>query len=106
METPNLTYIKELSDGDLEFEKQLISVVKRELPDEYQDFLDNYESKNFKKTAESVHKLKHKISILGLEKGYQLASEFEIDLKEHHKVALFDPFKDIIEAMLTYIKPL
>ena len=33
METPNLKYIKELSEGDLAFEAKLISVIKKELPE-------------------------------------------------------------------------
>ena len=31
LETPNLSYIKQLADGDSEFEANLISILKREL---------------------------------------------------------------------------
>ena len=33
--------------------------------------------------AESVHKLKHKISILGLNKSYYIAEKFEDNLKDN-----------------------
>lgn len=106
MEKPNLNYIKELSDGDLTFEKKLIDVLRKELPEEYQVFLESFEEKNFKKTADSVHKLKHKISILGLVKGYETASKFEQDLKIHNEIVLYESFKKNIENMLDFIKSL
>jgi hypothetical protein len=39
------------------------------------------ENTNFLDAAQSVHKLKHKISILGLEKSYYIVEEYESDLK-------------------------
>ncbi|MFY0631910.1 MAG: Hpt domain-containing protein [Flavobacteriaceae bacterium] len=106
MEQPNLNYIKELSEGDASFEEKLIRVLKRELPEEYAQFLKSFEEKKFKKTAEDVHKLKHKISILGLVKGYELAATFEKNLKERGDTSLNDSFRKIIEAMIDFIKPL
>ena len=52
------------------------------LPIEKEVYFTNIKSKNNKLTAEIVHKLKHKISILGLEKSYQTAIDFEEDLKQ------------------------
>lgn len=106
MEQPNLNYIKELSDGDALFEKKLIAVLQKELPEEYKAFLRSFEEKKFKKTAEDVHKLKHKISILGLVKGYELASAFEKDLKENEDVSLNDSFRKVIKAMIDFVTPL
>jgi hypothetical protein len=39
--------------------------------------------KNYLEAAQSVHKLKHKISILGLDKSYYLAGEYENNLKDN-----------------------
>lgn len=106
MEQPNLNYIKELSDGDIYFEHKVIKVLKKELPLEYEEFLRSFKEKKFIKSAENVHKLKHKISILGLVNGYELASEFEANLKETQEIHLFKNFCSIIELMIEYIKPL
>ncbi len=81
MEKPNLKYIKKLSGGDSKFENKLLTVIKQEFPDELSEFKNNIDRNNYKEAAQNVHKLKHKISILGLEKSYFLADEFENDLK-------------------------
>lgn len=106
MEQPNLNYIKELSEGDVIFETKLISILKKELPEEFEEYSQNFEEKNFKKTADSVHKLKHKISILGLVKGYEIASKFEQDLKMRGEITLHESFIKVIETMLGFIKSL
>ena len=100
MEKPNLNYIKQLSDGDIDFENQILSVLKRELPEEFEEFL-----KNFIKTAENVHKIKHKISILGLTKGYEEAALFENDLRDRRETKRYDSFVEIIKSMLDFLSP-
>ena len=82
MEVPNLTYIDKLSGGDEAFKNKLISIIKDEFPDEKAVYEENIKSENFKLSAENVHKLKHKISILGLEKSYDVAVSFEENLLE------------------------
>ena len=71
MEKPNLSYINELSGGDEAFKNKLITIIKKEFPEEKEVYFKNFKAKNFKASAENVHKLKHKISILGLEKSYK-----------------------------------
>lgn len=103
METPNLNYIKELSGGDKAFEQKIISVLKKEFPVELKRFLVHFEEKNYKKSAEDVHKLKHKISILGLGKGYQVAVAFENELKlETHN--LYDSFMNIMDQIKLFLR--
>ena len=106
MEQPNLKYIKELSEGDSAFETKLISVLKKELPEEFEEFSKNFEEKNFIKTAGNVHKLKHKISILGLTKGYEEAAKFENDLRDHQRIERYDSFVKIIKSMMDFLSPL
>jgi len=106
MEQPNLSYIRELSEGDHVFEKKIVQILQKELPEEYKEFLRSFNERKFKETAENVHKLKHKISILGLVKGYEIASTFEEDLKKDHKTHLYKSFCSIIEVMIDFIKPL
>jgi len=80
-EKHNLSYLKELSDGDEVFEKKLIDILKAELPEEIEEYQHNIHSNSLSLVAENVHKLKHKISILGLEKSYEIASDYEKNLK-------------------------
>ena len=76
-EQPNLSYIHQLSGRDPVFEEKLISIIKKEFPEEKARYFKHLEEKNYKLTAEDVHKLKHKISILGLEASYYLAENYE-----------------------------
>lgn len=105
MEQPNLNYIQELSEGDKDFEAKLISVLKKELPLEFEEFQKNYKEKNFIKTAENVHKLKHKISILGLTKGYEEAALFENDLKDYQDTKRYESFVLVIKSMTDFLRP-
>lgn len=106
MEQPNLKYINKLAEGDISFKKRLISILKKELPEEHKEFLKNFEEQNFIKTADIVHKLKHKISILGLAKGYEEASIFENDLRERKEVKRYDAFVKNIEIIIDFLAPL
>jgi HPt (histidine-containing phosphotransfer) domain-containing protein len=105
MEQPNLTYIQELSEGDEQFESQLIRILKRELPEEFEEFQKNFEEKNFIKTAENVHKLKHKISILGLTKGFEEAAKFENDLRDNQDSTRYETFVKTIKSMMDFLRP-
>ena len=102
MEKPNLNYIKSLSGGDLEFESKIIDVIKKELPDEIKIYETFVSENGYKETAEIVHKLKHKISILGLEKSYEIAVEFEKNLLEESK-NLQKEFENILTSMTSFI---
>jgi HPt (histidine-containing phosphotransfer) domain-containing protein len=103
MEQPNLSYLNSLSGGDKEFEKKLIQIIKSEFPGELKTYKHNIEHKNYLKASENVHKLKHKISILGLEKSYEIASEFEISLKENEDDSLKEEFEKIMQIITDYL---
>ncbi len=105
MSQPNLSYIKNLSGGDTAFEAKLIGIIKTEFPVEKAVYQKNIESKNFKLAAENVHKLKHKISILGLEKSYKIAADYEDSLREHSFNGKED-FDNILETITNFLKTL
>ena len=105
MEQPNFSYIDALSGGDEAFKLKLIAVVKEELPVEIDVYVANMKIKNFQEAAENVHKLKHKISILGLETSYELAVNFEENLKEN-SLELKEEFDAILKEMLRFINTL
>ena len=104
-EQPNLNYLKSLSGGDADFENELLAVIKEELPEEIVEYEDCLTEGDCMKTAACVHKLKHKISILGLVKSYHLASDYENQLRLDNK-ALKNNFREILDVMVAYVAKL
>ena len=102
MENPNLNYIKELSGGDVTFEESILSILKKEFPEELALFKKNYEEKNYDVSANNVHKIKHKISILGMSKSLELASEFENELRTG-KTTLHKDFLNVLNKIHVYL---
>ena len=102
MSVPNLDYIKSLAGGDTEFENHLISIIKDEFPKEREVYQNNNDGQLYDKAAENVHKLKHKISILGMEDAYHEADTHEELLKtsDSSKVSDFEKILNSIEAFL------
>lgn len=105
MEQPNLSYIQSMSGGDKAFEQKLIDIIKQEFPQEKEVYYTNYKSENFKQAAENVHKLKHKISILGLEKSYDVAVAYENNLIEGD-TNLNREFDTILNNITNYLENL
>jgi len=105
MEKPNLNYIKNMSQGDKEFENKLLDIIKKELPEEITTYEKNLFSKKYELAAGNVHKIKHKISILGLMESYKIAEEFENDLLEG-SLKLQDDFDQILKTMSDFINKL
>lgn len=103
MEQPNLEYINQLARGDASIKKELIDVVKTEFPEEKKEYIESYQKKEYKKIEENVHRLKHKISILGLEKSYEIANTYEHNLRESSLEGSKD-FDKILHVISTYIE--
>jgi len=102
VEQPNLSYIHQLSAGNTTFKEKLIAVIKEEFPDEKAVYSTNIQAKNYKEAAENVHKIKHKISILGLEESYEVALAFENHLKEGD-TDLKEDFENILNVISDYL---
>ncbi|WP_117885678.1 Hpt domain-containing protein [Aureibaculum luteum] len=103
MEQPNLSYINSMSGGDKPFEQKLIEIIKLEFPEEKKTYFTNFNAKDFKQIAENVHKLKHKISILGLEKSYEVAVAYENNLHDGN-TDLHEEFEAILTTMTNYLE--
>jgi HPt (histidine-containing phosphotransfer) domain-containing protein len=103
MEQPNLSYINKLSKGDLAFEKNILSILNEELQEEINNYHQFIQEKNYKKAKEFVHRIKHKMSILGLEKSYEITNNFENsfrnDVLEHQEY-----FENMLPIMTKYLK--
>lgn len=104
-EIPNFNYIKEISNGDIEFEKKIISILKEELPLEINEFYKNFKKNKYLEASKNVHKLKHKISLFGLIEAHNLASDFEKELKKE-KATLFADFNDVIKKISKFVENL
>ncbi|MBY0485598.1 MAG: Hpt domain-containing protein [Flavobacteriaceae bacterium] len=105
MEKPNSKYINQLSGDNDEFKAKIIGILKKELPEEVAVYQNHIQTNNLKFAAESVHKLKHKISILSLEKSYYIAEEFEKNLKEQ-STNLQSEFEFILKIMQDFVDQL
>ncbi|MCT4630365.1 Hpt domain-containing protein [Winogradskyella sp.] len=103
MDQPNLSYIESMSGGDKAFEKKLIDIIKQEFPEEKAVYFNNINAKNFKKAAENVHKIKHKISILGLTKSYDAAAYYENNLTENSTEGKVD-FENTLQIMTDFLE--
>ncbi len=105
METPNTNYIDELSGENNDFKNKLIEILKKELPEEINLYKIQIKKPLLEAAASSVHKLKHKISILGLEKSYYIAENFESNLK-NNSTDLQDDFENILKTMQIFVDKL
>ncbi len=105
MEQPNNEYIDRLSGDDLGFKTRMIAILKRELPEEIALYRDLLRNRDMLEAAQCVHKLKHKISILGLEKGYEMADQFEENLKNAHTTLQSD-FEMVLDTMQRFVREL
>lgn len=105
MEQPNSVYINQLSGDNEEFKAKIVGILKKELPEEVAFYENQVQTKNYKLAAESVHKLKHKVSILGLEKSYYIAEEYEENLKAN-STNLQSDFEKILKMMQDFVAKL
>ena len=105
MEQPNISYIQSMSAGDVAFEKKIIAIIKEEFPLERAEYTNNFKSKEFDLAAQNVHKLKHKISILGLKKSYDIAVAFEYNLLDGN-IELNEDFESILDTIAHYLNQL
>lgn len=103
MEQPNIDYFIKLSNNNDSFKQKLIEVIKYELPLEIDFYLQCIRLKEWENAAQSVHKLKHKIGVLGMEKGYYVAEEYEKNLKEG-STELQSAFEEILTTINQFIK--
>lgn len=103
MEQPSLKYIDELASGDEAFKAQLISILKKEFPEEENEYYSAVNQDDYERLAQIVHKLKHKLSILSLESGHALASEYESQLKQENK-KLHEEFNDILIKIRIFLE--
>ena len=105
MEQPNFSEIDKIANGDTTVEQKIIDVILKEFPVEKEMYFEYLDQKNNERTAAYVHKLKHKISILGLVKGYEVATAYEENLKiDSHDYQ--EDFEQVLAVITTYLSKL
>jgi HPt (histidine-containing phosphotransfer) domain-containing protein len=104
-EQPNLDYFNQIASGEEEIVKTLISILKNEFPEQLKNYNNCISDSNYELAAEALHKLKHKIGLLGLEKGYIIANEYEHNLKNHN-LQNKNEFEAILKNITNFIKKL
>jgi len=102
-EQPNFTVIDKMSGGSSDVRVLILEVIKEEFPEEQKEYFYQLEQKNYKKLQEIVHKIKHKISTLGLEKSYVIANNYEKNLRKE-SLELATDFKDILTIIENFVK--
>lgn len=102
MEQPHLKMIEEIAGGDLDFQNEILTILKKEFSVEAGNYVDNYLAKNYIEASKNVHKLKHKISLLGLEEGLALAASFEKQLKDNN-TELHQNFIQLLDKINVYL---
>ncbi len=103
METPNMNYINELAGNDSEFKGSFIKILKNEFPIEKSEYLDSIENHQTEEASQIVHKLKHKMNILGLEESYKTSVIFEEELRLGN-MRLKNDFMKIMTTIENYLK--
>ena len=101
-EMPNFNYIDQLADGDEAFKSKLLQVIKNEFPLELEQYHEAVSSSDLSKIASVVHKLKNKISMLGLESSYLIAQEYEESLKQN-RTSKKENFEEVLTLMTNFI---
>jgi hypothetical protein len=105
MEEPNIEYILKLSGGEESVRRRLITVLQYELPIEIEGYYTNIKSNQWQQAAFHVHKIKHKIAILGLEENYAMAEIYENQLAENRRDLQIE-FEKTLTLMLNFVNSL
>ncbi|PQB03487.1 Hpt domain-containing protein [Aureitalea marina] len=105
MMSPNLSYIDKIAAGDHNFRKKLISIIKQELPQEIELYEDHIQNGTFEQRAGIVHKIKHKVSLLGMDNGYALTAKYEENLR-NGSLDGKENFDQILKRIITFIEEL
>jgi altronate dehydratase len=101
-EEPNLIYLNNLSDGDETIKNKLLLILKEEFVQEIEIYKLNVINNNLISAAENVHKIRHKIGFLGMEKAYDLSNQYEHNLRNNSN-ELKNEFEIILEVINEFV---
>ena len=102
-EVPNLKYVDKLAGDDIRFRQKFIDILKKEFPAEQEEYKNNIVNMNYIEASENVHKIKHKLNILGLDESHSLAVRYEFELRNGAN-SLEKQFQGILKKVENYLK--
>ena len=101
-EEPNLIYLNKISDGDKTVRKRLLLVLKEEFTQEAEEYKFNIINNNLSSASEKVHKIRHKIGFLGMDQAYDLANQYEQNLRTN-SIQLKNEFEIILDVINEFV---
>lgn len=81
VEQPNIDFFEKLAQGDISFKKKLIETLKQDFFDDYKNYNTKLVEQDYSQIKFYVHRIKHKIGILGLKESFKMATQYEEELK-------------------------
>ena len=105
MEQPNLSYINSIAKGNNDFMDEFVVMISDELNTDIKEYYNYLEKEDLKKTKVYVHRIKHKMSILSLEKSYEITNNYENNLRDKN----FDGqeyFESMLPIMVNFLNSL
>ena len=102
-ERPSLNYVENLVVArDAEFEKKFVTLLKSEFSWDLGKYLYHIKLDEPRAAAEIVHKLKYKISVLGMKKTFVFAEEHKERLHAGD-ASLDEDFKKILKRINVFL---
>lgn len=102
-ETPNLSYVQKLANGDLEFHKKFLESLKEEFADSYVAYRFHIETNEPRTAAEFVHKIKYSLSYLGMNASFDFATRHQAFLQTGN-TNLHAQFTQILVKVVNFLK--
>lgn len=103
-ERPGLAYVNQIAgERDFDFERKFLAILKAEFKAEMGEYLYHIRIDEPRAAAEIVHRMKYKLSVLGMEKGFAFAE------RHKEKLQLGDTsydgdFKIILETISVFLR--
>jgi len=83
----DLHYLKELADGSLDFEKEMISMFLTQVPQNFEKLKHAQESKNWDEVKKMAHKMKPNFSIIGVKSLMEVFQFIELNSSTQSNLA-------------------
>ncbi|SMP36148.1 hypothetical protein SAMN06265367_11238 [Algoriphagus winogradskyi] len=102
METPSLTYLKDLSKGNKNFEMKIFKILLDELPAEYETYQHAIKTQNYYWAADIVHKIKHKVAFFQMKEALSITEKHETALIAGNTNYQLE-FQEVLSNILTFL---
>ncbi len=80
-ELPNLTVVKKLANGDRDFQRKFLGMLKQEFAEHYLTYRFHMEMQEPRAASETIYKLKPILAYLALDAGCEMADKHQFQLQ-------------------------